>query len=92
MVGGSHDSGSGLKLRRLSRLEGETSREWAARGVNVSRDETLLRDMPPALGGGGWWWVVMGITQVELSFVVGGPEERVTTSGFWENRVCNPSF
>lgn len=45
--GGSHDSGNGLKLNLLSRLDGETSLEWPwlVRGANVSSEETLLRDM-----------------------------------------------
>lgn len=60
MVGESHDSGSGLKLNLLSRLEGEASLEfpWLVSGANVSSEETLLRDMvampskAPSTGGG----------------------------------------
>lgn len=85
-MGGSHDSGNGLKLSLLSRLEGETSLEWSARGANVSSDETLLRDMAAMssqASTGGWWLVVGGGgggggdgVQVELSFAV---PENVTT-------------
>lgn len=49
---GSHDSGRGLKLNRLSRLDGEGLLDtW--RLENVSRDETRLRDImvPWELGG-----------------------------------------